>query len=307
MRISTVPLAVIIAAAVLGLSGCSVPDPAVESAAPTQTPVGAEPATLDELATAVIAEGLVDSASLYTDGGSATVLTIQLGWDDQPNAQEQLAALEEITDRVDDLPADRPADTKIVLTTVRSDGDLAAVQTGYDPGVATLGRMVEIVSTPLCTTATLERRDTGDGEGERSILDLRCVVDATDPVGLAGAYDEVTALGTTIDGVDATTWQVSLAGRSTSDALLRLDAGPFPGRQDLLISTMKAATEANADRLTVIDTGTSVAISGFADESASTLCQNLVDEVTADGVERASAIMQLRDADPADWACYIRP
>lgn len=292
-------------AAVLALTACAgSPDPGPSVSSPTPTAV-AEPTNLRELARAVIDEGLVDNASFQVDMGRGTMLTIQLFWDDVPSAADQLAAFTEIDRRIDELPDRRPEQTQIVLSTKRADGGFFGIQTGYDPGTEVLAGMLEAVDGTVCHSANLGRRDTGDGSGERAILDLRCAVPATDAVGLAGSYDEVTGLGTGIAGVDATTWEVSIQDRSTSEALLRLDAGPIDGRQQVLVDAMTTSVGAGADSLTVIDSGTSVLVAGFADAEQSGLCTTLIDQMTAAGVESASARMQLRDAQ--DWACNINP
>ena len=293
-------------AAVLALTACAgSPDPSpTTTSSPTSTAV-ADPTNLSELERAVIDEGLVDSASFQVDMGQRSTLTIQLFWDDVPSAADQLAAITEVDRRIDELPDRRPEQTQIVLSTNRADGGFFGIQTGYDPGTEVLTGMLEAVDGTVCHSANLARRDTGDGSGERAILDLRCAVEATDAVGLAGSYDEVTGLGTGIAGVDATTWEVSIQGRSTSEALLRLDAGPVDGRQQVLVDAMTTAVGAGAARLTVIDSGTSVVVAGFADAGQSGLCTTLVDQMTAAGVERASARMQLRDAQ--DWACNLNP
>jgi len=293
-------------AAVLALTACAgSPDPSpTTTSSPTSTAV-ADPTSLGELERAVIDEGLVDSASFQVDIGQGSTLTIQLFWDDVPSAADQLAAITEVDRRIDELPDRRPEQTQIVLSTNRADGGFFGIQTGYDPGTEVLAGMLEAVDGTACHSANLARRDTGDGSGERAILDLRCSVEAKDVVGLAGSYDEVTGLGTGIAGVDATTWEVSIQRRSTSEALLRLDAGPIDGRQQVLVDAMTTAVGAGAARLTVIDSGTSVVVAGFADAGQSGLCTTLVDQMTAAGVERASARMQLRDAQ--DWACNVNP
>lgn len=271
---------------------------------PTPTPL-VDPTNLGELERAVIEEGLVDNASFQVDMSRGTTLTIQLFWDDVPSAADQLAAITEVDRRIDELPDRRPEQTQILLSTTRPDGGFSGIQTAYDPGTEVLAGMLEAVDGTTCQTANLGRRDTGDGSGERAILELRCAVEAKDAVGLAGSYDEVTGIGVGIPGVDATTWQVSIQGRSTSDALLRLDAGPVDGRQQVLVDAMTTSVGAGADSLTVIDSGTSIVVAGFADAEQDDLCTALIDQITAAGVGQASARMQLRDAQ--DWACIVQP
>lgn len=293
------------AAAVFALAACAgSPDPGQSASSETPTAV-AEPTNLRELKTALIDEGLVDNASLQVDMGRGTMLAIQLFWDDVPSAAEQLAAFTEVDRRIDELPERRPPETQIVLSTTRPEGGFSGIQVGYHPGTEVLSGMLEAVDGTVCSSALLERRDTADGSGERAILDLLCAVEATDAVGLAGGYDEVTGIGVGIPGVDATTWEVSIKDRSTSDALLRLDAGPVDGRQDVLVDAMTTAVGSGADTLTVIDSGTSILVAGFADAEQSELCTTLIYQITAAGVESASARMQLRDAQ--DWACNVQP
>jgi hypothetical protein len=68
---------------------------------------------------------------------------------------------------------------------------------------------------------------------------------------------------------------------------------------------MTTSVGAGADSLTVIDSGSSILVAGFADAEQDDLCATLVDQITAAGVEQASARMQLRDAQ--DWACDVQP
>lgn len=306
MRTRVLTSVALYVAAALALTACaSSPNPGRSASSPTPTAAVAEPTSLGELERAVIDEGLVDNASFQVDMGRGTMLTIQLFWDDVPSAADQLAAFTEVDRRIDDLPDRRPVQTQIVLSTTPPDGEFSGIQAGYDPGTEVLAGMLEAVDGTACQTANLTRRDTGDGSGERAILDLGCAVKATDVVGLAGSYDEVTGLGVGIPGVDATTWDVSIQGWSTSDALLRLDAGPVDGRQQVLVDAMTTSVAAGAESLTVVDSGTSILVAGFADAEQSDLCTTLIDQMTAGGVEQASARMQLRDAQ--DWACNVQP
>lgn len=295
------------ATAGLLLSGCtgsaSTPEPTEASTRPTQS-AAAEPTTLKELEQVIVAEGLVDGAMFQERTG---VLVLQLLWSDAPGTDAQLDAVNEVNTRINALLDPRPAQTQTNLISTRSDGTAVSVSAGFDVDDETLRGMLDAVDGTACSTAILERRDPGDDAGERAILDMTCAVKATDAVGLAKGYDEVTSLGIGIPEVDSTTWEVSIAGKSTADALLRLDAGPIAGRQQALTDAMTTVVSAGAGRITVIDTGVSITIAGFADAAQSGLCSTLIQQLTAANVERVSVRMQTPDVVPEKWTCYVRP
>lgn len=285
------------------LAGCSgTPAPPTPTPVPTETTVG-EPTTLEELADAVMEEGLVDMA-LFASGSGA--LRFYLAWEEPPSPDDQLAAFSEVKDRAGALVEVHPETTQFFLGTVPSGGRHGGVSATYDPGTDLLLALLETITDSPCQAAELNQRDYG--EGPRAEVDLDCRVDADDLVGLASAYDEVTALRLDVDGVDETHWEVSVDGWSTSDALFRLDAGPIEGRQDLYVDLMTMATDGDADRLQIIDSGDSITVHGFAGAEQSQLCTTMHDLITAAGVEQSGVRMQLPESTPdEDWACYGNP
>lgn len=283
------------------LSGCvasSAPSPA-PAVSPSAT---AEPTTLEGLARAVASEGLVQSAALNLLGGSPGALQIQLFWDEPPSPAEQLDALASIDARIDTVLPDRPEATQIILASTRDDGTVTGVTTAYDPGEEVLLEMLEIASGPTCSFAALTREDLGDGA--RQVVDLDCSVEAADAAGLAAGYDEITSNRMAAAGFE-TRWDASITGRSTDDALMRLDVGPIDGRQQLLVDVMTLAAADGADRLTVVDGGAGITIVGFATAEQSGLCSTMRDQLVAAGVAQSSVSLQLRDTTPEGWACRV--
>ncbi|MFB2585817.1 hypothetical protein [Herbiconiux liukaitaii] len=287
------------------LAGCTGATPASDpDATATQTPTAAaEPKTLVELADAVRAEGLVDSATFSEITGDPGSLSIQLYWTDPPRPAEQLDVLTEIDGRIDDVLADRPEVTQISMTTARLDGTIVGIGAAYDPGAEVLLEMLETVSYSPCSFASLDTRDVG--EGPRAIVTLTCKVEATDAVGLASAYDDVTDYRIDAAGIDGTRWDVSLAGRSAADGDMRLEAGPIEGRQQLFTDAMTLAVEGGADQLTLIDDGEGITIVGFADAAQAGLCTVMRERLLAAGVPFASVSLQLRDTEPGAWSCRV--
>ncbi|MGR0160819.1 hypothetical protein [Paenarthrobacter nitroguajacolicus] len=307
MRSRFFPL-VLAAVTALVLAGCSgsasTADPTGTSTRPTQS-APAEPTTLKELEQAIIADGLVDGA-LFQDSKTGTLM-LQLTWLDERSVDEQLDVLSKVNTRIDALPDSRPAQTQTKLSAKRRDGTVVGVIAGYDVDDETLRGMLKAVDDTACSTASLERRNPGDDAGERAILDMTCAVEATDVIGLASGYDAVTSLGPGIAGVETTNWEVSIAGKGSTDALLRLDAGPIAGRQQALVDAMTTVESAGADRITVIDTGASMSIVGFADANQTGLCSRLNEQLSAAGVEWVSSRMQNPDLAPPQWTCSAQP
>lgn len=288
------------------LAGCSgTSEPPAPTTTPTPT-VAAEPTNLEELAQAVMAEGLVDIAAFAELAGTPDALSLSLMWNELPAPDDQLAALSEVEARIDDLLEFRPEMTQIGLLSLAEGTKFAGITTAYDPGDEVLLAMLEATADAPCTGAALDRLDRGDGP--RAHAEFECSVEADDIVGLASAYDDVTAVGVDIDGVDDIRWNVSLAGRPTTDALLRLQARPSEGRQELFVDMATMAADGDADEITIIDSGSSITVSGFADAEQSELCGTMYDHILASGVERARVTMQLHEStSDEDWACWAPP
>lgn len=286
------------------LSGCVASTPPVSTptlSTPTLSPTAtAEPATLDELASAVAAEGLVRSATFNLIGGSPRALQIQLFWDEPPSPAEQLDAFASVDARVDEVLPNRPEVTQILLGATRADGTPTGVTTAYDPGHEALLEMLEITSGPTCSFAAITLENLVDGELQ--VVDVTCSVNAADAAGLAAGYDEITANRMTTAGFE-THWDATMTGRSSTDGSMRLDAGPIDGRRQVLVDVMNLATAEGADRLTVIDVGAGITIIGFAAAEQVQLCTTMLDRLAAAGVEYSSVSLQLRDTTPEGWAC----
>lgn len=117
----------------------------------------------------------------------------------------------------------------------------------------------------------------------RERVDLRCYVDTDDVVGVAAAYDEVTATRLDIAGIDETRRHVSVAGWPTSDALFRLESGPLAGRQELCTALATMARDAGASGIQVVDSGNGISFSGTASADQSGLCGTLLDRMLGAG------------------------
>jgi hypothetical protein len=301
-----IPPVALAAAAALLLAGCTGATPQASTPTPTATATeAAAPETLEELAAAVVEEGLVDTAAFTEITGDPGALAVQLSWTGSPRPTQQLDALAEIDARITDVFPDRPEVTQLILHTTHDDDSVSGIQTAYDPGAVVVLAMLETVTGSLCDTATLDTRDVG--EGPRAIVNLRCKVDAPDAVGLAAAYDELTGIRVEAPGVDGTRWEASLTDRPTTDGDLRLEAGPIEGRQQLLVEIATLAVDGGADRLTFIDGGEGITVVGFADAAQADLCTAMNDRLLAGGVPYSSVSLQLRDVEPGAWACRITP
>ncbi|WP_156954148.1 hypothetical protein [Brachybacterium phenoliresistens] len=298
-----------VAVLVLLLAGCSVepeppmPTPSSPRATPSATSAATEePRTLEELADAVESEGLVDTATLSVVSGSPGALQVHLVWDEVPGPDEQLAAYQEVDDRIDEILDDRPETTQIFLGAAPDSGRSRGVATSYDPGPELLLSLLGTTGGSPCSAAELDRRDLGDDPSAEVTFD--CTVQADDLVGLVSSYDEITAIGVEGDDVEVR-WEVTVEGWTSTDAQLRVDAGPVEGRQELLVELATMATEGGADQVSLVDSGDGLSVHGYVDAFRSPLCEAMLEQITAAGVGDATVGMQLRGAKPDAWSCSI--
>lgn len=293
-----------IVALTLLAAGCTseaAPDPA-PTAEPTETPLS-DPTTLAELQTYVQDAGIADTAIIAMTPGSATGVDVQLMWDELPSPDEQLAALSAVEGEAAGIVDDAELNT-IALGSIVGASLFAGIITDENPGREVLRAMAEATADSPCATATLSHQSYGDEPEARVTLD--CRVEATDLVGLAESYDEVTATRFDVEGIDNTVWEVSVDGWTTSDALLRLGAGPIEGRKDLYVDLATMAEEHGVTRIQVIDSGTGLSFHGAAGVDQSGLCAAMRDRIMADDVAHAGVYLQLPEADgDENWACYL--
>jgi hypothetical protein len=316
------PLPALALATVLAVSlgGCvTQPTPAPSpsaSAQPVDSPApSTAPTTLEELATALAAEGLVDGALLsMVDASSTTDESLYLGlsWTDAIPPAEQLDILGQVQQRIDLIVDDRPLTTRIVLETVRPDGQSASVEATLDPGRDALAELLEIVQTTPCDEALVIRADDywfdDEVDGELVELDqtlarLSCTVDG-DGVDLASAYDEITAIQVESPIVDRTEWT---ANTGTDAFELDLRAQPVEGRQQLFVDLMTIAIAAGAEDLRIEDYGDRVDIGGVADAAFLPTCQTLYDTMVAAGVERRTIAFSTPSNASAFDVCFLQP
>ena len=310
-RSAATAVAVVVAAALLvGCTSTADPDPSTSAPA-----TDASPATLEELATALIDEGLVDDARLEISdppSDDPESLHLDLRWETLPARGEQLAALAEVQARIDDVLDERPDVTRIVLSGGLPGGGGAVVDVEVDPGRDTLGELLDVVMTTECSEATgfLLDEVLSDGGGTQAlVVQLDCAVEGDDAVDLAVQYDAITAIAPTSPVVGETHWAVRLEGGGNGiHPRLQLEAPPVDGRQQLLVDLMTTAVDAGGEALGISDYGFRLDVHGLLPAGSETTCQTLDDRMVAAGVERRTVSFDVVGA-PEDAAvnlCFLQ-
>lgn len=250
-------------------------------------------------------EGLADLVILAVVPGQTHEVAVQLAWKELPAPDAQLAALAEAETRIGEV-LDGGQIAQISLIPVPGGGQVKGVAAAYNPGPEVLAALVRTTYESVCQGADLAEVDTV--EGPRTRVDLRCYVDTDDVVGIAAAYDEVTATRLDFAEIDETRWHVSVAGWSTTDANFRLASGPLAGRQELFTELTTLARDAGASGIQVVDSMYGISFSGIVSADQSGLCGALLDRIVAAGVASATVSMGLPEPSGDErWACYLRP
>ncbi|WP_344339409.1 hypothetical protein [Agrococcus versicolor] len=275
----------------VALAGCTTSTP------PDPSPSAAAPTTLDELATALVDDGVVRSASLTIREASAVepeTLSILVQGLEESTPEEMVAMLAEVQEGIDGVLDDRPARTQIQLSTLRADERYASVDMQLDLGRDVLLELLVIATGTACAdvaTSTVEEFAYVDGDDElagvsANVATLRCAVEADDAVALAATYDEITAIAPTSSVIARTRWRIEplavAPGSPQGDAAeLRLDAGPIDGRQQLLVDLMTLAEDAGAEQAYVEDFGDRVDVGGRLPLDQAPVCDVLLERLRA--------------------------
>lgn len=213
-------------------------------------------------------EGLADLVILAVVPGQTHEVAVQLAWKELPAPDAQLAALAEAEMRIGEV-LDGGQIAQISLIPVPGGGQVKGVAAAYNPGPEVLAALVRTTYESVCQGADLAEVDTV--EGPRTRVDLHCYVDTDDVVGIAAAYDEVTATRLDFAEIDETRWHVSVAGWSTTDANFRLVSGPLAGRQELFTELTTMARDAGASGIQVVDSMYGISFSGIGIAGAAIL------------------------------------
>lgn len=288
------------------LAGCSgTSEPPAPTTTPTPT-VAAEPTNLEELAQAVMAEGLVDIAAFAELAGTPDALSLSLMWNELPAPDDQLAALSEVEARIDDLLEFRPEMTQIGLLSLAEGTKFAGITTAYDPGDEVLLALLEATADAPCT-------------GQRSIVwivETGLGLTPSSSVRSRLTTLSVWLLHMTTSPLSASISTVSTTSGGTSPLQVgrppMLCCGCKPGRargvRNSSSTWRRWPQTAMLDEITIIDSGSSITVSGFADAEQSELCGTMYDHILASGVERARVTMQLHEStSDEDWACWAPP
>lgn len=313
MRITRPLLPVAALAVTVMVAGCT--SPADTDPSPTAS---AGATTLDEVAEAVVAEGLVLDAALEvvtTDEGSQR-LSVVLGGLDESTPAELAAVLDDVRARADAVLDEAPSTTHVELSTTRDDGRLAAVDLEVDLGRDVLIELLTIATQTPCDgvrTSAYERYGYADGSDESvtfamTLATLECSVDASSAVEVASAYDEITAIAPTSTLIDDTRWRVEALDPDVDAAELRIDVGPVDGRQQLFVELMTITQDGGVERPTIEDYGDRVDVSGFADAEQATACDALWQRLAAvpDLTTRTVAVTDLATTQDHASLCFLQ-
>lgn len=302
--------AVAVAAMVAGCTSPADPDPSPSASA--------EATTLEEVAEAVVAEGLVHRATLevVTTIEGSQRLSVVLGGLDESTPTELAAVLDDVRARVDAVLADAPSTTHVELSTTRDDGLVAAVDLEVDLGRDVLVELLTIATETAChgvRTSAYDRYGYAEGSGESVTFamtraTLECSVDASSAVEVASAYDEITAIAPTSTLVDDTRWRVEALDPDADAAELLIDVAPVDGRQELYVERMTIAEDGGLERPTIEDSGDRVDVSGFADAAQAAACDALWQRLATepDLTTRTVAITDLAMAEDHASLCFLQ-